>query len=391
MTEKSIFACMPRGINFGWGVCGIHLTVALSKIYPLYLITPQFEEKDIGNESVYRQLIRLTAPKEVLKRGDNGNLSLPCPVIQAISDKSLRPFHTSFKAPFIAGYTFFETPFLDSQDIARANDYYDMVIAGSKWCEDILRQSGIKNTRTVIQGIDEGLFNNTLSEKNLFEDRFVVFSGGKLELRKGQDLVIRAFKVLQERHDDVLLINAWYNMWDQSIMTMCFSPYIRFNMPKGDYGKAINHLMKSNGIDPEKVLTMTATPHSKMASIYRNTDCGLFPNRCEGGTNLVLMEYMACGKPAIASYSSGHRDILKPGNSIPLVNLKKMTLKNQTGQIMEEWDDPDLEEIVEKLEWVYQHRDTIRYIGKRAAEDMSENTWDRAAREFLQIVTKESQ
>jgi hypothetical protein len=191
MTEKSIFVCMPRGINFGWGVCGIHLTVALSKIYPLYLITPEFEEKDIGNESVYRQLIRLTAPKEVVKRGDNGNLSLPCPVIQAISDKSLRPFHTSLKAPFIAGYTFFETPFLDPQDIARANDYYNMVIAGSKWCEDILRQRGIKNTRTVIQGIDEGLFNNTLSEKNLFKDRFVVFSGGKLELRKGQDLVIR--------------------------------------------------------------------------------------------------------------------------------------------------------------------------------------------------------
>ncbi len=41
----------------------------------------------------------------------------------------------------------------------------------------------------------------------------MVFSGGKFELRKGQDVVIRAYRVLQDRHPDVMLVNAWFNPW----------------------------------------------------------------------------------------------------------------------------------------------------------------------------------
>ena len=54
----------------------------------------------------------------------------------------------------------------------------------------------------------------------------------------------------------------------------------------------------------------TSCPPELQRELYRNTDVGVFPNRCEGGTNLVLMEYMACGKPVIASCTSGHRDIV---------------------------------------------------------------------------------
>jgi len=42
-----------------------------------------------------------------------------------------------------------------------------------------------------------------------------------------------------------------------------------------------------------------------MARVYRNSDVGLFPNRCEGGANLVLMEYMACGKPVVTVDTTG--------------------------------------------------------------------------------------
>ena len=42
-----------------------------------------------------------------------------------------------------------------------------------------------------------------------------------------------------------------------------------------------------------------------MPQVYQNTDVGIFPSRCEAGTNLVMMEYMACGKPAIATVGTG--------------------------------------------------------------------------------------
>ena len=53
------------------------------------------------------------------------------------------------------------------------------------------------------------------SQANMFDDRFVIFSGGKLEYRKGQDIVIAAFKIFQKRHPEALLITAWHNVWPQ--------------------------------------------------------------------------------------------------------------------------------------------------------------------------------
>jgi glycosyltransferase involved in cell wall biosynthesis len=47
--------------------------------------------------------------------------------------------------------------------------------------------------------------------------RFVVFSGGKLERRKGQDILMAAFKQFRDRHPraDALLVVAWHNYWPE--------------------------------------------------------------------------------------------------------------------------------------------------------------------------------
>ncbi len=39
--------------------------------------------------------------------------------------------------------------------------------------------------------------------------KFVVFSGGKLEFRKGQDLAVAAMRIFMQRHSDVVFITAW--------------------------------------------------------------------------------------------------------------------------------------------------------------------------------------
>jgi len=108
-----------------------------------------------------------------------------------------------------------------------------------------------------------------------------------------QHVVIRAYKALQDRHKDVILINAWHNLWPQSMMTMQASTLINFQTRDGPYVQAMYRTLADNGIDPQSVITLPVTSHLAMPRIYRNTDVGIFPNRCEGGTNLVLMEYMA--------------------------------------------------------------------------------------------------
>jgi len=392
MDKSNIYISMPRGVNFGWGVCGIELSLGLAEMARVSYITDPFTPDDIGDPDQHKRLSSLFLSKETLPAcpGEQDLMCLEHPILQAIEGKTLRPLYMKVKAPRVIGYTFFETPFLNPEHVARANDYYDRIVAGSTWCQGVLEDQGIRNASTVIQGVDPSLFHQKdIQERTDFKDKFVVFSGGKLELRKGQDLVIRAFKVLQDRHDDVLLLNSWYNLWDQSLMTMRFSPYITFDMPKGDYYQAVNRLMLANGIDPDRVVTLPPLPHAQMPEIYRNTDCGLFPNRCEGGTNLVLMEYMACGKPAIASFSSGHKDVLTGTNSLPVMSMKKFTMKNNAGNIVEQWDDPSLEEIVENLEWAYLHRDALKKIGQKSALSMSGHTWNKVAESFYDFLMKD--
>ena len=66
----------------------------------------------------------------------------------------------------------------------------------------------------ILQGIDQTIF-HPAPKSNMFGDRFVVFSGGKLEYCKGQDIVIAAFKIFQKLDLEALLITVCHNFWPQ--------------------------------------------------------------------------------------------------------------------------------------------------------------------------------
>ena len=52
-------------------------------------------------------------------------------------------------------------------------------------------------------------------------------------------------------------------------------------------------------------------PHvAELRDALRRADVALFPNRCEGGNNLVAMESIASGVPVILSANTGHLDII---------------------------------------------------------------------------------
>ncbi|MCP5008324.1 MAG: glycosyltransferase family 4 protein [Planctomycetes bacterium] len=381
-----IYLVLPRGNNFGWGVCGKYLVREISNIRHIKYVTEDFGVQDIGDEFEYHFLKSMLAGTEEaadIRTGVTKKVNYP--VLQAIGNQALIPWGPEIHGTFKAGYTFFEENILNKEYIQNGKDNFDLIITGSKWCEDVLRNHGLENVTTVIQGIDQQLFNSFYSEKEVFKDKFLVFSGGKFEIRKGQDIVMRAYKVLQDRHKDAMLVNSWFNMWGESMKTMSVSPYIKCNITSNDYCTGINRILTDNGIDVSRVITMLPRQNALMAKIYKNTDIGLFPNRCEGGTNLVLMEYMACGKPVIASYSSGHRDIINNNNALVLDNMKTITI-NRSGSKIAEWDDPDLDETVEKLEWAYQNRDVLRSYGSRAGNDLEKLTWKRSAEKFVEII-----
>lgn len=388
-SGRRLYLIMPRGNNYGWGVCGKYLARELSRLSGLMYVTEAFSVKDVGDELDYRLLKSLIASDrdidELLNPKSSNSNSLA--VIQAIQGKNLKPWGPKLSIKKKIGYTFFEENILSHKDIEEAKDYFSLVVAGSTWCEDILRKYGLTNTKTIIQGIDPSLFNPHHNQKEYFKDSFVIFSGGKFELRKGQDLVIKAYRHFLERHEDAILIISWNNIWKSTRKSMALSKHIDFIESNEDDGILFKKLMKINGIPLSKVIILPPKPNIAMSRIYKNTDIGLFPNRCEGGTNLVLMEYMACGKPAIASFSSGHKDIVNDENSLILRNMGNIEIK-QDQNVTAVWDDPDPDEIIEKLEYAYSNSSRLAGIGRTAGEELSCLTWQKTAVRFHQAVVE---
>jgi glycosyltransferase involved in cell wall biosynthesis len=350
--RKTLHLGLAQGENYGWGVCSKYLT---------------------------RELSRRANVVQLL--GQDGQLTeIDGTVFVAIGDADFNPV-MNVKGTETYGYTFFET---ELGQAARENaKRYDTVLAGSTWCLEKLREKGIHQSHVLIQGVDPDLFYPITERKP--DNLFVIFSGGKFEYRKGQDLVLKAFQILQKKYHDIVLINCWYNLWPHSVSTMGMSRHICFE-PRGESWQAMmEYTYKLNGLERGRIITCGLTPNHEMRSLFAKTDIGVFPNRCEGGTNLVLMEYMACAKPVIASYTSGHKDVVNENNALVLRNLGKHKILNK-GVVVADWDEPSLDELVDRIEYAYHNRETVREVGRRAGEEMRKFTWGATAENLLKTI-----
>jgi|GEM_PF-199711 len=354
IANKKLFLGLSSGENFGWGVCSKYL------------------KKHLAGKA---NIINLDENPDIVNKG-----TVEGSIFHALTGDFISLFPVRGNKNY--GYTFFEYEL--SEDALRNAQQYDLIIGGSTWNEKKLKEKGINNSSALIQGIDPDLFYP--GEKMRNNDLFVIFSGGKFELRKGQDLVLKAFQLMHQKYPDMILLNAWYNMWPETVKSMSQSKHINFDYKGDTWKNFMINLCQINGIDGNRVFTLPITPNKKLREIYLNSDIGLFPNRCEGGTNLVLMEYMACGKPVIASYNSGHKDILTESNSLLLNSMHEFRLYDNSNKTIADWEEPDLEEIIDRIEFAYHNRTEIKNIGRNAGVHLKKFTWENAAVNLLNII-----
>ena len=128
-----------------------------------------------------------------------------------------------------------------------------------------------------------------------------------------------------------------------------------------------------------------------MVRAYQLSDLGLFPNRCEGGTNLVMMEYLACGKPVVAAYATGHRDVLTDENAFLLRSLRPVVWRDAQGTVLARWQEPFLDDLVAQVEHAYHHREIAKLKGAQAAAVMRQFTWARAAEVVLRRMREQEE
>jgi glycosyltransferase involved in cell wall biosynthesis len=348
---------LVQGDGYGWGVCSRYLIQELSKIRPAQVL---------GSAD-----------------GSAENSALKGALFQALTNVDFDAMFPKARAEHNFGYTFFENELTDrSKENAKR---YDFVLGGSTWCLERMREKGIDNCAVLIQGIDPTLFSPI--DDPVDPERFVIFSGGKFELRKGQDLVLRAVKIMQDKYPDVWLVNCWYNLWPASTRLMSYSPHIRFEHREGEsWTQTMQRTYETNGLDGRRIVTCELMPQGLQRDLFARSDIGLFPNRCEGGTNLVLMEYMACAKPVIVSNTSGHKDIVHAGNALLLNALSPFNLVDAKGTLVGRWQEPSLDEVVAGLEFAYHHRTELKRYGRQAGIDLKQFTWAHSARRLLQVI-----
>lgn len=261
---------------------------------------------------------------------------------------------------------------------------YDRLLTGSTWNQEMLESATGRTVKVIHEGIDPSLF--CLGAKSGQFPYFYVYSCGKVEYRKAQDVVLMAFKRFSQRHEDARLVTMWNSPFAD--IANGFKATAEAPLWLNDSGHLdVKRWARDNGIDETKVMDIGCCPNYVLPNVLREMDVMLAPSRVESCTSLPVKEAMACGVPVIAGMHSGMRDLLSLHNSIPLLDQKPIKASSEyffpSADI--DWYESDPEEIDASLEWVYQNREKARALGKQASEWIHANrTWQKHVAELKQ-------
>ncbi|WP_448205821.1 glycosyltransferase family 4 protein [Azospirillum sp. sgz302134] len=369
----------------GWGLVGVHTALHLVALGrpPLLLekplmstLRPENRDRLKDLEDGHRQIAAIAARSNGRVLGLDG-----CTVLHALGNGFVPgPASARFRGDRNVGVIAFEDTLFNRDALERARRY-DGLVVHSTFNRDLLAEQGVTGVACAFQGVDVDEMRPEPPAKR-FGDRFVVFSGGKLEFRKGQDIALAAFRRFHERHPDALLITAWHNPWPHTSMDIAESPLTPSAPAVGDNGKLrIVEWAMANGLPPEAFVDTGFLERRQIPAILAECHAAIFPNRCEGATNLVAMEAMACGVPVILSANTGHLDLIRDGNCLPLSH--QTPVADPAGR-RRCWGESSVEEAVELLETLYTDRAASRACADKAQAFLrGERTWRAFAKSFV--------
>ena len=396
MAEQHALIDWPLTPYTGWGGYGIQLAQALleqRKYWPRLLAC--------NDRSSMCDLHWL----DVLQYLENQSALLSQNVAAAEGAGAL-PFHTEaalgfsplgnlvpeprFTASKHVGVTFFECSRFSEKDLEILNKF-DLVISGSRWNHTLLRRQGIERAHLVHQGVDTAVFNPE-PVPQLLRRSLIIFSGGKLENRKGQDIVIAAFRRLLVHCPDALLIAAWGNVGHIGLNTIAESPHVN-GAPERGRVDSIGPWLKENGIPPSNVFLLPCVVNRQLPHLIKQADVAVFASRCEGGTNLMAMETLACGVPTLISANTGHLDLLAMGfgHALPMGQsgsgqVDPRVHRAYGGDPLGLWGETDPEELLSWWLRIAANREEWRCDGRKHAHAVKSLSWRESMRKLLMLV-----
>jgi glycosyltransferase involved in cell wall biosynthesis len=367
----------PLSTQTGWGQVGFNMALQmlrLGKTRPVLLEPPE----DLAIHGLHLwTLLPLELARRERSAGVNGKgADWPFPVMHPLGNHfggtGSRHRHRGAKN---IGRMVFEDTNLTAED-RREIAAYDCFLTPSRWNADLLRAAGVSDVRMVHEGIDDSVF-FPAPRQGLCPGRFIIFSGGKLEFRKGQDIVIAAFKIFQRRHPEALLAINWQNFWPQLAADIHLAGNVKTAPGIDQNGRlALSEWLVREGVPDDAFVDLGMIPHHMMAQVMREAHVAVFPNRAEGATNLVALECMAVNVPVILSANTGHLDLMADDAETCLPLTQQRRVKEAPGmQGLEGWGESSVEELVQALEKLYTDQALMQKIARHGTQLAQSRSW----------------
>ena len=138
-----------------------------------------------------------------------------------------------------------------------------------------------------------------------------------------------------------------------------------------------------NKVNSPKILFFgDNVPYNDISRFYTASDCYILCSRGEG-IGLPYAEAMACGRPVIATGWGGHTDFVNETNGF-LINYVLKLIDDQSyilkciNALGHQWAIPSIDDIRQKMRFVYEFPDIAKAKGLKARADMEQRTWQKA-------------
>ena len=227
-----------------------------------------------------------------LLRGISNEFHYDAPCLKIWHQNQLCGFTGSPKI----GFPIFELEDFSKEELHSLN-YPDLLFVCSNWAKDVLSKYNIRS-EVVPLGYDPNIF----KVSNMPKKSTTVFANfGKWEIRKGHDILIRAFEAAFTPKDDVLLV-------------MC--PTNQF-LPR-QKAEEWENLYTKGKMGNQVQLIPRVMNQKEVYNIMEQVDCGVFPARAEGW-NLEGLELLATGRYCIMTNCTGHTEFVD--KDVMLINM----------------------------------------------------------------------
>jgi glycosyltransferase involved in cell wall biosynthesis len=384
---KDVFLNWHLGHTFGWGILGLN-------VFCQWANDPEI--RPLMGHPITREAFGVCDPlriRRVSRAVDHSNRFLAGVTTDADGRRFVKatvidPVGNGFAAPTCRGDFNVARCIFENTDLSRARDTlgrYEALLTASHWNAELVAKATGREAVVIPEGVDTSLFCPGPRSGLMDPERFHVFSGGKVELRKGQDLVLLAFGKFREKRANCVLVTAWQSIWPH--LSVGFRG--RAAAPVALDGRGMLDIARwasQNGIDPQAVIDIGLVPNALMPSVLREMDVALQPSRAEACTNLPAKEAMACGVPVIAAMNTGMLDLLTDDNCIPLRRQARVEVPGAVST--DGWGESDVDEMVAALEFAYEHREEARRIGMCSRDWLIRHgrTWEAHARELKRWI-----